>query len=196
MRGRRTVIRFAGVATLAVLALASAAPGVLALDPNEYSIYPLGALVVDVNALRSAASDNGFVVLDVPERPQTASGQSLDVLGADRLLVTSGARFYLRVAHAGMTYALRPSAAGSELVVVVAAALEEMEALGSVLLEMQELGIVGMDVDLGGRQTFARHALKGPAVPAGVALDSALYGLVVSEDWFAYAAAKSIALHG
>jgi len=184
------------VAALAVFAAGLAGSGAFALRPDEYAIYPLGSVWLDVAALRVAAQANGFAVVDLPGEAQTGSEQMALAAPADRLLVTSGNRFYLRVAHSGLAYAMRPSELGAELVLIPGATIDEMDALGSVLLELQELGISGMDVDLGARQTFARNALKGPATPAGVALDSTLYGLIVSEDWFAYAAAKSLTLRG
>jgi hypothetical protein len=128
--------------------------------------------------------------------PANTIGQIL--LSADRLLVLDGDRFYLRSSSATLSYAIRPSGAGLELVVSPKASIDLVDALTPIFVELQDVGIEGIDVDLTDYRTVVRNPFKGPAEPQDLAakLDYALYGLVVAEDWFTYASQKGLALLG
>jgi hypothetical protein len=171
-----------------------------------YYSFSVGNIAVGIQTLSVAATEAGFDVLaysdntvSVLHSTQTASGNVQQVLlSSDRLLVVDGDRFYLRVNSAPLSYALRPASVGVELIVSPKGSIDLFEALTSVLVELQDVGIAGMDVDLDGYRAFTRSALKGPAAPQDLAakLDYALYGLMVAEDWFAYASQKGLALLG
>ena len=204
---RRMHLMVKGAVLALVVALAVAATGgAVTLDPQTYYCFSVGNLAVGIQTLSVAAAEGGFDVLaysdntvSVLHAAQTAPGNVQQVLlSSDHLLVVDGDRYYLRVNGATISYAIRPASLGLELIVSSKGSIDLFEALTSVLVELQDVGIVGMDVDLDGYRTFARNALKGPAAPQDLAakLDYVLYGLVVSEDWFAYASQKGLALLG
>jgi len=202
-------MRFAAKGAALVLAAAlsiSALGDGISLDTQSYYSFAVQGVTVDVQTLSAEATANGYAVLAFSDNtvavihgsdsPADTVGSML--LSADRLLVLDGDRFYLRTHDAAMTYALRPAESGLELVVSPAAPLPLLDALTTVFVELQDIGIVGMDIDLASYRTVTRNPLKGPAEPQDLSarLDYTLYGLVVAEDWFAYAAQKGIALLG
>jgi hypothetical protein len=205
MRRMRFAAKGAAVALVAALSIAAAGDAVT-LDMQSYYAFSVGALAVDSETLSTAAAANGYAVLAFSgntvtvirgtDSPTDTVGSML--LSADRLLVLDGDRFCLRADGVAMSYALRPADGGLELIVSPKTSIELIEALMAVLMELQDIGIGGMDVDLGSYRTIVRNPFKGPAEPQDLSatLDYALYGLVVAEDWFAYAAQKGIALLG
>lgn len=205
MRRMRFAARGAALAFVAALSIAAAGDAVT-LDTQSYYTFPVGDLAVNLETLSASAAANGYAVLAFSgntvavirgtDSPTDTVGSML--LTADRLLVLDGDRFYLRADGTAMSYALRPADGGLELVVSPKTSIELYEALTSILVELQDVGIVGMDVDLGGYRAIVRNPFKGPAQPQDLSatLDYALYGLVVAEDWFAYASQKGIALLG
>ena len=205
VRRMHLMVKGAILALVAALAVA-AAGGAVTLDPQMYYCFSVGNLAVGIQTLSVAAADGGFDVLaysdntvSVLHGTQTASGNVQQVLlSSDRLLVVDGDRFYLRVNGATLSYAIRPASLGLELIISPKGSIDLFEALTSVLVELQDVGIAGMDVDVDAYRTFTRNALKGPAAPQDLAakLDYALYGLGVAEDWFAYASQKGLALLG
>jgi hypothetical protein len=205
VRRMHLVVKGTALAFVAALAVA-AAGGAVTLDPQTYYCFSVGNLAVGIQTLSVAAADGGFDVLaysdntvSVLRGTQTASGNVQQVLlSSDRLLVVDGDRFYLRVNGATLSYAIRPASPGLELIISPKGSIDLFEALTSVLVELQDVGIAGMDVDVDGYRTFARNVLKGPPAPQDLAakLDYALYGLGVAEDWFAYASQKGLALLG
>ncbi len=205
MRRMRFAARGAALALVAALSIAAAGDAVT-LDPQSYYSFPVDDLAVNLETLSAAAAASGYAVLAFSgntvvvirgtDSPTDTVGSML--LEADRLLVLDGDRFYLRADGTAISYALRPADGGLELVVSPKTSIDLYEALTSVLVELQDVGIVGMDVDLGGYRAIVRNPFKGPAQPQDLSatLDYALYGLVVAEDWFAYASQKGIALLG
>jgi hypothetical protein len=176
------------------------------LDSQSYYCFAVGDLAVGVQTLSAAAAAQGYAVLSFSGSTVTilnGTGSPTDtieqmLLSADRLLVIDGDRFYLRRDGAALSYAIRPASTGLELVVSPKAPIDLVEALTAVFVELQDVAIYGMDVDLGGYRTVVRNPFKGPAEPQDLAarLDYALYGLVVAEDWFAYASQTGLALLG
>lgn len=205
MRRMRFAARGAALALVTALSVAALGDAVT-LDTQSYYVFPVEGVFASVDTLSAAAAANGYVVLAFSDNTVTVihgSDTSTDTVGtmllsAERLLVLDGSRFYLRVQGATLSYALRPADGGFELVLSPKAPLEVFTALTAVLVELQDVGIVGMDVDLGSYRTVVRNPFKGPAEPRDLAatLDYTLYGLIVAEDWFAYAAQKGIALLG
>jgi hypothetical protein len=205
MRRTHLMVKGAVLALVATLAVA-AAGGAVTLDPQTYYCFSVGNLAVGIQTLSVAAAEGGFDVLaysdntvSVLHGTQTASGNVQQILlSSAHLLVVDGDRFYLRVNGATISYAIRPANSGLELIVSPKAEIDLVEALTSVLVELQDVGIVGMDLDLDGYRAVTRNALKGPAAPPDLAakLDYVLYELGIAEDWFTYASQKGLALLG
>ena len=103
---------------------------------------------------------------------------------------------YRHIGHChGRDVPVRPAADGYELMISPSEDVAIADTLTSLLMSLQEIGVLGNSVDLE-YAAFAKSDLKGPAPPAGASIDSVLYQLVVAEDWFAFAAANSLALTG
>jgi len=196
-----------GVALALIAALGmSIASSAVTLDSQSYYSFNIGALAVSVQTLSAAAATMDFAVLaysdnsvSILHTPSTGLDNVQDMLlHAERLLVVDGDRFYLRATNPMLTYAIRAVDGGLELVASPRSSVDLVDALTSILVELQDLGIAGIDIDLDGYRSVARNPWKGPAEPQDLAvkLDYALYGLTVSEDWFAYAHEKGIALLG
>ena len=191
----------AGV-VLAIAAVAGALGQTSAFSASNYYIFALQGTATDVNALSAAVQSDGFTVVRYDEDVASVyrSGELTSLTGAEalasnRLLVLDGSRYLLRAEEADYTYTLRPASQGLELVLSPAVDMS-YDALLQVLFELQELGLIGAEVDFAYPEGYVRDALKGPAPPAGLRIDSDLYGLMVAEDWFAFAGVKSISLVG
>ncbi len=205
MRRMRVAARGGALALLAALSL-GAAGGAVTLDPQSYYLFPVGDPGVGVQTLSASAAAQGFAVLAFSGNTVTVmhgTGSPADTVGtmlasAARLLVVDGDRYYLRVAEPTLSYALRPAESGLELVVSPKVATDMFDALTAILVDLQDVGIMNIDVDLSSFRPIARNPFKGPAAPQDLAakLDYTLYGLVVAEDWFIHAAQKGLALLG
>lgn len=169
---------------------------------THYYLLSLGETEGDLQTLTQIAQTDGFSVILYDGNDVTAyrgtemSTETVEeLLTHNRLLVIDSNRFYLRVAGEAFTYTVRPAEDGYELVVNPHEDQTVASALASVLTELQEWRLLGIEVDLAFR-TFAKDDVKGPAPPIGVAIDSTLYALVVAEDWFAYSASKGLSQVG
>lgn len=174
----------------------------LSYSQSNYYVFPLEGTLVDIESLSHAAQAEGYVVVQYDGNSVVAyagdqlSTQPVDVLlASDRLLVADGTRFLLRVVGEAFTYAVRPSSVGLELVF---SPHEEqaMEGVFSVLIALEQLGVIGSEADFGFFETFLKDALKGHPAPAGARIESDLFGLMIAEDWHTFAAAKGISLVG
>jgi hypothetical protein len=154
---------------------------------------------IDLPALIQTTQSSGYSVIDygapVSGESGVDSGRAVSVLEGAAFLLVDHDRFYLREVGETYTFTVRASELGYELVINPQQDLSVNDALGSILMALQQLGILGSEVNLD-FASFAKADLKGPASPAGAPMDSTLYGLVVSEDWFAYAASKLITQAG
>jgi hypothetical protein len=203
MRRRVGALKWAAACVAVVCAAVAVAGSPTVLSPSLYYLFPAEGVRADVQTLSQAVQSAGYVVITFSGNTATASrgpvpaeGGVTTLLSEDHVLVLDGDRFVLRSKLAGISYSLRPEANGMELVVSTAQETPVFEALAAIFGELQSLGILGINIDLEATQSFSATSLKGPATPTGVALDSALYDLVVAEDWFSYASAKGIALLG
>jgi len=167
----------------------------------DYYIFALGGTAVDVELLFQAATADGYTVIRYEGETTTAqvgdqpTSDPIEVLlASERLLVTDSSRFLLRVTEETYTYAFRSGSSGAELVFSPHAD-QTMDAVVSVLLDLQRLGVIGSEVDLG-FQSYAKAGLKGPEPPEGARIESDLFWLIVAEDWHTFAAAKGISLVG
>lgn len=165
---------------------------------THYYILSLGAMSIDLPILVQTAEAAGYSLIqfegDVASvrRGGEPVVDDLSVaLTDDAVLLVDGSRFYLRENGATYAFTVRPAEFGYELVINPSEDLSINDTLASVLMGLQELGILGNEVNLE-FASFAKADLKGPASPTGVPIDSILYGLVVAEDWFAYAQANGL----
>ena len=201
---KRILILVSMLLTLAMLNLGGVA-GTLQFVPSNYYLVPLGEINTDIQTLTQTALDRGLCVVVYQGNSATVyeDGVSSDLTPEAayerlELLVVDANRFYLRLATQSASYAVRPSEEGVEIVLSPSEELDMGAALVSILTDLQELGVLGIDVSLDLSQivSFARSDLKGPPPPVGVGIESTLYSLVIAEDWFAYAAAQGLALTG
>ena len=170
---------------------------------THYYLLSMGQVLVDVDMLVQSLQAQDFTIVtydgdvaSVYRGSELAADVSVQgALADDALLVVDGDRFYLRAAEAEFTYAVRPAGSGYELVVSPSQDIASFDALTSILMSLQEIGVLGNSVDLE-YAAFAKNDLKGPAPPEGASIDSNLYRLVVAGDWFAFAAANALALTG
>ena len=197
------MIRQGKMILFALLALALVIPVHGADVPTSFSsthyyILSLGNMSVDLPTLIQTAQTAGYSIIQyeddiasvVREGEQVADDVSVALADAAVLLVDSG-RFYLREASDTYTFTVRPAETGYELVINPTDDLSINDTLVSILMGLQQIGILGSEVNLE-FASFAKADLKGPASPIGVPIDSIVYGLVVAEDWFAYASAKNL----
>ena len=201
---KRILILVSMLLTLSMLNLGGVA-GTLRFLPSNYYLVPLGEIDTYIQTLTQTALDQGLsvVVYDGNSAAVYEDGVSSDLSPEAayenlELLVVDASRFYLRLATQSASYAVRPAEAGYEIVVSPSEELDMAAALASIFMDLQELGVLGIDVSLDLSQivSFARSDLKGPPPPAGVGIESTLYSLVIAEDWFTVAATQGLTLTG
>jgi len=165
---------------------------------THYYILSIGTMSVDLPTLIQTAQSTGHSIIqfegDVASVSREGAESTDEVLAAladDAVLLVDGDRFYLRQVTDTYTFTVRPSESGYELVINPIQELAINETLASVLMGLQQIGVLGNEVNLE-FASFPKADLKGPASPIGVPIDSMLYGLAVAEDWFAYAASKGL----
>ena len=201
MNIRRIAVVFAASALLVAVAVFLSVGEALTFTPGNYYIFPLGGAQVAVEALEQTARAEGFTVVRHDGSSVVAyEGEALAVepidtlLGRANLLVIDEGRFLLRVAGDGSTYAVRPSADGLELVFSPHDA-QSLDDVFAVLVELERIGVISNEVDFGYAE-YSSSSLKGPMPPANARVESDLYWLTVSEDWFSFAATKGMTLVG
>ena len=165
---------------------------------SHYYILSLGEMSVDLSALIQTTQSTGYSVIQYDDDVANVyrAGEAVDmdiatVLADEYVLLVDGSSFYLREIGEVYAFTVRPAEAGYELVINPQQELSINDTLASILMALQQIGILGNEVNLE-FASFAKADLKGPAAPAGVFIESTLYGLTVAEDWFAYAAAKGL----
>ena len=181
---------------------AAAADATTSFLQNHYYLLSLGQVATDVDSVRQAAQSSGFSVIaydgdsaQVFQGDDPVSATAESVLSDEKLLVVDSGRFFLRGPGDQFTFSVRPTEDGYELVVDPQQDLPMAGVLESVLVALQSMGIVGNEVDLN-VQAYAKDDPKGPPPPAGVAIESTLYSLLVARDWFDYALTKGLTLIG
>lgn len=169
---------------------------------SHYYLLSLGQVATDVDSIRRAAQSSGFSVIAYDGdwaqafRGDDSVGTAAEVVLSDeRLLLIDSGRFLLRESGEGFTYSVRPSETGCELVVDPQRDLSMSDVLGSVLVALQSMGILGNEVNLD-VQAYAKDDIKGPPPPSDIAIESTLYSLLLARDWYDYAATKSLTLVG
>jgi hypothetical protein len=205
-REARMMLRSGTAIALAVLLLGSvpawAADTTTTFLQTHYYLLSLGQIAADVDSVRTAAQSSGFSLVAYDgdsaqafrgDDPVIATVES--VLSDERLLVVDSGRFLLRQPGDGFGFSVRPTENGYELVIDPLQDLSMSDVLGSVLAVLHSMGILGSEVHLN-VQAYAKDVLKGPPPPAGVAIESTLYSLLVARDWFGYATMKGLTLVG
>jgi len=169
---------------------------------THYYLLSLGQLAVDADSVRQAAQSSGFTVVayegdstEVFRGGNPVSTTAEAVLSDDQLVVVDSGRFLLRQADERFVYSVRPSEGGYDLVIDPQQDLEITDVLGSVLMSLQAMGILGTEASLELR-AYAKDDPKGPPPPVGIAIESTLFSLLIARDWFDYAAAKGLTVLG
>ncbi|MCX6094319.1 MAG: hypothetical protein NTY63_05785 [Candidatus Bipolaricaulota bacterium] len=203
MRRRVSALKWAATCVAVVCSAVAVAGSPTVLSPSLYYLFPAEGVRTDVQTLSQAAQSAGYVVITFSGDTATAfrdskpaEGDIAALLGEAHVLVLDGDRFLLHSELSGISYSLRPAAKGMELVISTEQDTTVFDALAAIFGELQDLGVLGMNIDLEAAQSFSATSLKGPVAPPGVALDSALYDLVVARDWFSYATDKGVPLSG
>ncbi len=198
----RTGTALALAALLLVSIAAHAADATAGFLQTHYYLLSLGHVAADTASIRQTAQSSGFSIIAYDANSVEAYRGGIavatapeSVLSDERLLVVDGGQFLLRASDDGFGYTVRPSESGYELVIDPQQDLAIGDVLGTVLISLQELGILGNQLSLA-IDTYAKDDPKGPAPPDGIAIDSTLYGLRVARDWFGYATAKGLAMTG
>ncbi len=172
------------------------------LAANQYYVTSLGQPAIPLVTLTQKAQSSGYTTIlrhgdDVVSFYGTERTDQTEavLLGTSPLLYVDGEFILLRVIGPDYDYAVRPGAAGYELLVIPHRDLALGEPLLSILTELQRLGIVGGNLNLA-FTAFPKSPVKTPPAPQGGRLDSLLYGLALSEDWFSYTANNGLARTG
>ena len=188
MMNRKTILFVLLVAVLGLALQGTDIPTTFA--QSHYYILSLGEVSADLASVVQSAQSEGFALaqFEVANVDEAALAAALDASSA---LIVDGSRFYLRETLETYTYTVRPSSDGYELVINPSQDVTVNDVLAAVLMDLQAFGILGSEVNLA-FSSFAKADLKGPAPPVGVLIESTLYGLVVSEDWFGFAAANGL----
>ena len=190
-RGERTTL-FA-VLFLAILIIGSGiAVSGEQLMQTDYYLISIGTIDTPIESLIQTGQEKGFSVagsyagVPLTEDPEEA------LQTAPSLLYVDESWFLLRVIGEDFDYTVRPTGEGYELVLVPHKDLPLGETVATVLSDLQEMGVVGSEVDMGLPEPYAKESEKGPRPPEGVAIDSSLYGLSVAVNWFAEASRLGI----
>ncbi|MCD5415974.1 hypothetical protein LR032_02545 [Candidatus Bipolaricaulota bacterium] len=185
---------------LAVLLMGTgAAASEMMFVQTQYYLISIGMIATPIESLVQTAQQTGFTVIIRDGEILTAyRGKELTdepeevLLAAPSLLYVDGDRFLLRIIGEEFDYTVRPSADGYELVLVPHLDLPKWETLRLVIDTLQGMGLFEAEVEMQLPVPFEKDAERGPVPPEGVAIDSNLYWLTVSADWFAAASAKGI----
>ena len=168
------------------------------LAATQYYVSSLGEVALPLSTLIQTAQASGFttivrsgdVVTGYLGKERTDLGEEV-LLTTSPLLYVDGDLFVFQVRGPDLDYVVRPAQTGYALLLIPQRSLASGEVLPSVLRDLRSLGIAGDQAALG-FTAVPRGLEKAPPPPQGVALDSALYGLTLAEDWFTYAAANGL----
>jgi len=192
-----------GLTLVAVLLFVIAATGTaeeeVIFSPGNYYLISIGTLTCDVSGLVQTGQQRGFtvVVLDgaVYRGGERTDEPEADLITAPELLYVDGDRFLLRVKGDAFDYEVRPGDKGYDIVLVPHEGMTATDLVNDLLIPLQGLGVVGEEVDMEYR-TFVLNPEKSVAPPAGVAIDSNLYNLMIASDWLAASEKMNLARTG
>jgi len=200
---KRAIVLGMATCLLLLLGLSVGAAAEEALfSPGNYYLISIGAVSNEVASVIQTGQEKGFavIVLDMSGlsayqgTEQTQESES-DLIDAPSLLYMDGERFLLRVQGDEFDYEVRPGEKGYDLVLVPHQDMTASDLVSDVLVPLQEMGIVGEEVDMEYRM-FVLNPDKSEAPPAGVAIDSNLYNLMIAPDWFTAAEEMNVARTG
>jgi len=197
--------RFKLVGVLVVLLLIALVGGTTLLGgdsdllQSQYYVISIGAIEISLESLIQSAKEGELAVI-VASDEQVVSYRGSDLtdeseeilLDADSLLYVDHSWFLLQMAGQDLDYVVRPAEVGYTLLLSPHRDLLQGDTLLTVLGELQQIGIVGEEVQMEWGGAFPKERDKSPEPPDGVAIDSALYGLTIAEDWFSAAASQDL----
>jgi len=172
-------------------------------SPGNYYLISIGAVTGKVTSLIQTGQENGFTVIVLNDGgisayrgiEQTQEAEA-DLISAASLLYVDRDRFLLRVQGPEFDYEVRPREKGCDIVLVPHQDMTESDLVTDVLIPLQEMGVVGEEIDMEEHKTFVLNPEKSEAAPAGVAIDSNLYNLMIAPDWLTAAEEKGLARTG
>ena len=166
---------------------------------SQYYVISIGAIGISLESLIQNAKDGELVVIVASDervvsyRGSNPTDESEEILlDADSLLYVDHSWFLLQMAGQDLDYVVRPAEVGYTLLLSPRRDLPQADTLLAVLGELQQIGIVGEEVEMEWGGAFPKETDKSPEPPGGVAIDSNLYALAMAEDWFAAAASLDL----
>jgi len=199
--------KLAGVLVgLLLIAVVGAVPSLCSeseLLKSHYYLLLIGEMDVPLESLIQSAKERELAIIVLSDE-QVASYRGSDLtdegeeilLDADALLYVDKSRFLLRIKGADLDYVVRPAEVGYTLLLSPHRDLPQGDTLLAVLSELQQIGIVGGDIQMEWEGALPKETDKSPQPPDGVAIDSDLYALATAEDWFATAASQGLSRVG
>ena len=166
---------------------------------THYYMISIGAVEISIESLIQTAKEGEFaVIVDSDAQTEFYRGSNPTdeseetLLGADALLYVDHDWFLLRKAGQDFDFVVRPAEIGYTLLLSPHRDLPQGDTLFAVLGELLQMGVVGEEVQMEWGGAFPKETDKLPQPPDGVVIDSALYGLMMAEDWFAAAASQGL----
>ncbi len=185
------------VLLLSAISAAAVAEEIL-FTPDNYYVISIGAVQSDVATLVQTGQGKGFTVviscadgISAYRGDEPTQEEEADLITAQSLLYADGSRFLLRLERDKFDYEVRPGHSGHDLVLTPHEDMTISDLFIYVLTPLQELGIIGDDVDME-YEEFILNPEKSEAPPAGVAIDSKLFNLMIAPDWLAYANSQGL----
>jgi len=200
---KRSIVIGITTALLLMLGLAASASAEETLfSPGSYYLISIGAVTSDVGSLVQTGQQRGFTVVILSDAglssyrgTEKVQEPESELITAPSLMYVDGTSFLLRVQGEKFDYEVRPGEKGYDLVLIPHQAMTASDLVSDVLVPLQEIGVVGDEIDME-YKTFVLNPEKSEAPPAGVAIDSNLYNLMIAPDWLAAAAKMNLARTG
>ncbi len=196
MNHRKIVVGALSILALSLFFVGAGAAGTgTDLLSTNYYLISIGTVDVPFATLIHAAQTSGYtVIVRSGDEVHFYRGTSVttaaekELIQESPLLYVDDGQFLLQVRGTDYDYTVRPGEGkGYTLVIVPHKNLPLTETLTAVITELQKMKVVGSEVDME-FQAFPQHPEKSPAPPAGVPIDSQLYAVMISPNWFAAAA--------
>ena len=194
-----------GIAVTLLLMLglaATASAEEILFTPGNYYLISIGAVTSDVASLVQTGQQQGFTVVVMSDAglagyrgaKKTEEPES-KLITAASLMYIDGTSLLLRVQGEDFDYEVRPGEKGYDLILIPHKAMTASDLVDDVLIPLQKIGVVGAEIDME-YKTFVLNPEKSEAPPAGVAIDSNLYNLMIAPDWLAAATKMNLSRTG
>ncbi len=162
---------------------------------TDYYLISIGTVNVPIADLIHTTQTDGYTVIvrsgdevHSYRGTNTTTAPEKELIQESPLLYVDDGQFLLQVQGTNYDYTVRPGEGKNyTLVIVPHTDLPMANTLTTVITELQKVKVVGSEVNME-FQTFPQHAVKSPAPPAGVPIDSRLYAVMVAPNWFTAAA--------